>query len=76
MREDLPFTTLKPKAPILTYLHNREVPFANQICHRENIDRGFKIHKEKLKEIKKAKVSHLLDVGDRLQPFLPYPPWH
>lgn len=46
VREDLPFTSVKIKAKSLTYMHNREAPFTNKICHRENVDRGFKIHKE------------------------------
>ena len=46
VREDLPFTSTKIKPKPITYLHNREAPFSNKICHRENVDRGFKIHKE------------------------------
>ncbi|GMH75896.1 hypothetical protein TrLO_g14911 [Triparma laevis f. longispina] len=57
VREDLPFTSVKIKAKSLTYMHNREAPFTNKICHRENVDRGFKIHKEKLKRIRKAKPT-------------------
>ena len=55
VREDLPFTSTKIKAKPLTHLHNREAPFSNKICHRENVDRGFKIHKQKLKKIKHGK---------------------
>ena len=57
VKDELPFQSTKIKAKSLTYLHNRESPFSNKICHRSNVDRAFRIHKGKLDKIKNDSKS-------------------